>query len=87
MPIVLPIVHVGMDKVLPNRAPYNLHRGQKVTLLFGDPISGLTQLRDELRARKASPREIRKALCDVVQNETYKLQERANLLHQQWLAE
>jgi len=87
MPIVLPIVHVGMDKVLPNKSPYILRKGQKVTLLYGEPITGLAQLRDELRAQNASPREIRKALCDVVQNETYKLQERANALHAQWLAE
>lgn len=77
---------------------------QKVTLLYGEPVAGLAELRDELRAQNASPvgcfrretegqkllflqREIRKALCDVVQNETYKLQERANALHEQWLTE
>ena len=38
-PIVLPLYHVGMDDLLPNKSPYRLQTGQKVTTYVGNPIS------------------------------------------------
>jgi len=87
MPIVLPIAHVGMDDVMPNTSPYYLRRGKKVTMLVGNPVTGLQELCDRLRAEHATPREIRKALTDRVQEEMYKLQDQAKEIHRQWLSE
>ena len=36
---VLPVFHVGMDDVLPNKRPYTLRTGKNVTICVGEPIN------------------------------------------------
>ncbi len=38
LPTVLPIYHLGMDHVLPNKEPYRPRIGQAVTICVGKPI-------------------------------------------------
>ncbi len=79
-PIVIPIYHLGMDRVLPNRKPYIPHFGQRVTICVGEPIRLEDTLR-ELDERKADEVERRRTLTAVIQAEMEKLRLRAEILH------
>jgi len=72
MPIVIPICHLGMDQVLPNKTPYMFKMGKKVTMNYGEPID-FTNLLAELRASKANAMEARKAITERIQEELLRL--------------
>lgn len=72
LPIVIPIYHLGMDKVLPNKEPYIPHIGQKVTICVGEPIE-FEETMKELDERNASAEERRKTITDVIQFQMSKL--------------
>lgn len=80
MPIVVPICHVGMETILPNKPPYYLRCGQKVTFNFGEPID-LKTLVSKLKESNATDEEARKAITDKIENELYKLKQDTILLH------
>jgi len=79
-PLVLPIWHVGMDSVLPNKRPYIPLMGQHVTMLIGSPLDFTSEL-NKLKTLKKSQMEIRKRLTDLVQMEMYILRKKAEQLH------
>lgn len=79
-PIVVPIWHIGMDDILPNKTPYILKTGKKATFNFGEPID-LNGLLAELRANKVTAEFARKAITDRIQNELLLLKKQTESLH------
>ncbi|KAK7486720.1 hypothetical protein BaRGS_00022004 [Batillaria attramentaria] len=79
-PIVLPIVHLGMDSVLPNEPPYIPQIRKNVTLLVGSPIDFSKDI-ERLKSLKKSPRDIRKYITDCLQEEVRQLLEKGRVLH------
>ena len=84
-PTVLPFWHLGMDSVLPNRAPYVPRPGQTVTVLVGRPLRLAAEVA-RLRRRGASGRETRRTITAQVQEELERLRSRAERLHAERLA-
>ncbi|XP_041379502.1 tafazzin-like [Gigantopelta aegis] len=79
-PMVIPMHHIGMDDVLPNEPPYIPQMRKKVTLLIGKPMDFSKEL-EKLKALKKTPREIRKRITDLIQEEFAQLKERTEALH------
>ncbi|XP_059171780.1 tafazzin-like [Physella acuta] len=82
-PLVVPIWHVGMDSVLPNRQPYIPQIKQKVTFLIGKPMEFTKDL-EFLKSAKKSPQEIRKHITDKIQEEFKVLRSVAEKLHNEY---
>lgn len=80
VPLIIPMWHEGTDTVLPNEPPYYLRVGKKVTLVYGEPIDLSVLVRD-LKQRKATEIEARKAITDAIQNELMKLKEKTEKIH------
>lgn len=79
-PLVLPIWHIGMDKVLPTRSPYIPQIRKQVTFLIGNPMDFAPDV-ELLRSLKKSPREIRKHITEKIQTEMKQLKVLAEELH------
>ncbi|KAI5640188.1 acyltransferase domain-containing protein [Phthorimaea operculella] len=78
-PLILPVWHEGMDRVLPNQEPYLLKFRKRVFMNVGEPIQ-IHHLIDSLRASNASEEETRKAITDRIQDELLRLRERTHAL-------
>jgi len=68
MPIVIPLWHVGMDRVLPNVQPYRFKMGNNVVLNFGKPID-FNEVFQQAQNLKADEVLLRKMITDKIQNE------------------
>lgn len=84
-PIVIPIYHLGMDDILPNKKPnFWLFRfprvGKKVTVLVGKPIIVKDTI-EQLRRKNASDEEIRKTLTDLIERNLKDLRINAEIYH------
>ena len=84
-PIVIPIYHLGMDSILPNRKPYIPRFGQKVTIVVGSPIN-VQEILDELKKTNASALECRLKLTNLIQDKLYALRISAEIYHGKHLA-
>lgn len=80
MPIVIPLWHVGMDKVLPNVHPYRFKMGNKVVLNFGKPID-LREVIQQARGMKADDKMLRKMITDKIQAEMMILKQKTEKLY------
>merc|ERR1712080_746014 len=84
-PIVIPIYHVGMDDIVPNKKPIfwflRFPRvGKKVTVLVGKPII-VKHIIEQLRKRNASDMEVRKTLTDLIEKQLKGLRINAEIYH------
>ena len=84
-PIVIPIYHLGMDHILPNKRPYfwfgRLPKiGRKVTVLIGEPIP-VKEALDKLKETQASDTEMRKTLTDLIEKRLKALRINAEIYH------
>ncbi|XP_014204351.1 tafazzin homolog isoform X2 [Copidosoma floridanum] len=68
VPLIIPIVHLGMDQILPNEPPYIIRTKKKVTLHYGDPID-LNELIADLKNSKVDEVQARKVITDRIQDE------------------
>ena len=80
IPVVVPIYHLGMDSVLPNKKPYIPRFNQKLTIVVGEQID-FTQLLEGLREEGKTPEEIRKILTQRLQVAMEKLKVEASKMH------
>lgn len=71
VPLVVPIIHLGMDQILPNEPPYMIKTKKKVTLYYGEPIDFSGMLK-ELRNSNVNEQEARKAITDRIQDELFR---------------
>ncbi|XP_050668300.1 tafazzin isoform X4 [Leptidea sinapis] len=76
-PLVLPVWHEGMDRVLPNEEPYRLRARNQLYLCVGEPIQ-LLPLLDRLKNMNASEEETRRLITERIQDELMRLRERAH---------
>ncbi|XP_023218748.1 tafazzin-like isoform X1 [Centruroides sculpturatus] len=79
-PFVIPFYHLGMDCVLPNKAPYIPRVGQVVTVLIGNPID-FSEMREKLKKEMKTAMEKRKLFTDIIQEELRQLKHQTENLH------
>lgn len=79
-PIVLPIFHIGFDKILPNKSPYIPRIFKQVTIVVGTPLEFGEDIK-MLHKQNKTHREIRKYITDRVQEEMLLLRQRAERIH------
>jgi len=85
LPIVIPIYHLGMDSILPNKYPYIPHFGQKVTVIVGTPIK-LEETLQDLKNSNASPLEMRLKITELIQKQLFSLRTTAEIYHAKHLS-
>lgn len=83
VPLVVPVWHVGLDDLVPNIRPYRPHFGQRVTVVFGEPMD-FRPLLHKLRQRSADARTVRKQITDVIQLHFRALQKKSLAEHDSW---
>jgi len=79
-PIVLPMWHCGMDRVLPNREPYRFKWGNRVLLNVGRPVD-LAKLMSQPAYLRADDRGRRQLITDRIQHELMALKEQTERLY------
>ena len=83
LPKILPMWHVGMDEIVPNKRPYKISFGHRVSLVIGKEMEFDDQVA-EMRSRNCSALHIRKAITDQVQVRLGELREEAWAYHDSW---
>jgi monolysocardiolipin acyltransferase len=80
VPTVLPIYHVGLDSVLPNRRPYFPRALQRVTVSVGQPVD-VAVWRAAISDCGEDEQEKRKRVTDLVQERFLLLAKETSALH------
>ena len=81
-PIVLLFYHIGMDHVLPSHKPYIPRLNKTVTVVVGEPLD-FGDIIKEMKEKNEDPQTARKIITDIIQDELFKLREKAEKLHYQ----
>jgi monolysocardiolipin acyltransferase len=82
LPLIIPMWHCGMDKVLPNTEPYRFNWGQEVLLNIGKPID-LTEVVNSPPYLEGDDKTKRKLITDRIQVELMNLKEQTEKLYSQ----
>jgi monolysocardiolipin acyltransferase len=82
LPLIIPMWHCGMDKVLPNTEPYRFKWGQEVLLNIGKPID-LTEVVNSTPYLEGDDKTKRKLITDRIQAELMNLKEQTEKLYSQ----
>jgi len=85
-PIVVPIWHVGMDGILPNKKPYIPQTGKTVTMVVGEAMD-FSKLVLSMKSSNESDETIRKAITDQIQSEFLQLKIKAEQLHEEIISQ
>jgi len=80
IPVVVPIYHLGMDSVMPNKRPYIPQFNKKLTIIIGESID-FTELLVKLRDEGKSAEEIRQVLTQKLQDAMEQLKIEATSIH------
>jgi monolysocardiolipin acyltransferase len=80
-PTVIPLWHVGMDDLLPNRRPYIPQLFQKLTVLVGNPIDLSCVDNDSLKSAVVA----RRRITDVLERALLEVKREAEDLHHHWV--
>ncbi|XP_053394050.1 tafazzin-like isoform X2 [Mercenaria mercenaria] len=84
-PLVLPYWHLGMENMFPTKKPYYPRVGNKITVVFGEPIDFEEDLR-QLREQKKTEEEVRKYVTDKIQEVFAKLKSETETRHKGFCA-
>merc|ERR1719270_902152 len=88
LPTIIPVLHLGMDSVLPNpknddeSQPCVIRPGNLVTVNIGQPIN-LESMVKELKQKKVEAMEARRLLTEQIQNSMERLYQETKLLHRE----
>jgi len=88
LPTIIPVLHLGMDSVLPNpknddeSQPCVIRPGNLVTVNIGQPIN-LESMVKELKQKKVEAMEARRLLTEQIQNAMERLYQETKLLHRE----
>lgn len=80
LPKILPMWHVGMDDIIPNKRPYRLSFGHRISLVVGKAMD-FSDLVHEMRRQGSSAMRIRKVITDQLQERLKELREEAYEFH------
>jgi len=80
VPKVLPLYHLGLDDVMPNKRPHIPRIGQRATIVVGEPIE-LEGTINNLKSKSASPTEQRLILTELIQQKMRDLRDIAERVH------
>ena len=69
-----------MEDVLPCTKPYIPRINKKVTVVVGEPMD-FGDLVNEMKERDEDPQTARKVITDIIQEELFKLRDKAEKLH------
>lgn len=84
-PLVIPLWHVGMDDVLPVRQPWLPRLGQKITVVFGEPLDFSEQVR-RFRQEQLDAREQRLRITQQIESAARQVRDEALEIHRNRLA-
>ncbi|XP_014271664.1 tafazzin [Halyomorpha halys] len=78
-PIVIPIWHIGMEDILPNKRPYYFRVGKMMTLNFGSPIE-VSSLVKQLKYDQVNPETARLIITNHIQERLLSLKAKTEKL-------
>ena len=83
IPTIIPIHHVGMEKLLPNYPPYYFRLNNKLTFNFGNPID-ISEVMKSIFDNNVDEETARRLITDKLQDELNALRLETEALHQKF---
>ena len=82
-PIVLPLWHVGMEDILPEKRPYFPRFFKKLSVIVGEPLDFSSFLETQRNAQTSAVI-VRKQITDKLQETMRELKSQAEIIHKDW---